>query len=342
MKILQVITSMRMGGAEKLVAEMVPLMKKAGHEVIFFAMQDPEKNFPCEQEDYFVSNASVNGGIQSKLIMILHLTYSKEAYQKMQQLLQDEKPDLVISVDIASRKLFGELERELCEEVDIKIDHHESGDDFAPRAYVDPRASATGEIVWKLIPHLGEVADRAKMKAAQRALYGAISADTGGFRYSNVTAETHRIAAEMIEAGVACAEISHGLFESRGEDEIRATQAGYEALSFHAGGKIAMMVITCEAMVRWNLDEDVLGVISALPREIRGVELGIVLRQSKKYPDTFKISMRSGESVDVSRLCGVFGGGGHLRAAGGEIHAQSPEEAAKAVLVEAIKQFEQN
>lgn len=253
-----------------------------------------------------------------------------------------EKPDLVISVDIASRKLFGELERELCEEVDIKIDHHESGDDFAPRAYVDPRASATGEIVWKLIPHLGEVADRAKMKAAQRALYGAISADTGGFRYSNVTAETHRIAAEMIEAGVACAEISHGLFESRGEDEIRATQAGYEALSFHAGGKIAMMVITCEAMVRWNLDEDVLGVISALPREIRGVELGIVLRQSKKYPDTFKISMRSGESVDVSRLCGVFGGGGHLRAAGGEIHAQSPEEAAKGVLAEAIKQFEQN
>ena len=58
-------------------------------------MQD-EKNLPCEQEGYFVSNASVNGGMKSKLNMLLHMTYSKEAYTKMKALLKAEEPDLVI------------------------------------------------------------------------------------------------------------------------------------------------------------------------------------------------------------------------------------------------------
>lgn len=86
----------RKGGSETYYFTLADALKQAGHEVVFFAMEDPEKNFPCDQEQYFVSNASVNGGIRSKLNMILHLTYSKEAYRNMRQLLQAEKPDLVI------------------------------------------------------------------------------------------------------------------------------------------------------------------------------------------------------------------------------------------------------
>lgn len=83
------------GGSETYYFTLADALKAKGHEVIFFAMQD-EKNLPCAQEPYFVSNASVNGGIKSKLNMILHLTYSKEAYQKMKALLEAEKPDLVL------------------------------------------------------------------------------------------------------------------------------------------------------------------------------------------------------------------------------------------------------
>ncbi len=86
----------RKGGSETYYFTLADALKQAGHEVIFFAMEDPEKNLPCDQERYFVSNASVTGGIKSKLNMILHLTYSREAYRKMRQLLQAEKPDLVI------------------------------------------------------------------------------------------------------------------------------------------------------------------------------------------------------------------------------------------------------
>lgn len=86
----------RKGGSETYYFTLAEALKHRGHEVVFFAMEDPEKNLPCDQEKYFVSNASVNGGIKSKLNMVLHLTYSKEAYRKMQQLLQAEKPDLVV------------------------------------------------------------------------------------------------------------------------------------------------------------------------------------------------------------------------------------------------------
>lgn len=85
----------RKGGSETYYFTLAEALKRAGHDVVFFAMED-EKNLPCDQERYFVSNASVTGGIKSKLKMILHLTYSKEAYGKMKKLLQAEQPDLVI------------------------------------------------------------------------------------------------------------------------------------------------------------------------------------------------------------------------------------------------------
>ena len=83
------------GGSERYYFTLAEGFKKLGHEVIFFAMQD-EKNIPCEQSGYFVSNASVGGGIKSKLNMVLHIAYSKQAYNNMKALLNAEKPDLVI------------------------------------------------------------------------------------------------------------------------------------------------------------------------------------------------------------------------------------------------------
>lgn len=86
----------RKGGSETYYFTLADALKSRGHEVVFFAMQDEEKNLPCAQSEYFVSNSSVSGGLKSKLNMVLHLTYSKEAYRKMHQLLQKEQPDLVI------------------------------------------------------------------------------------------------------------------------------------------------------------------------------------------------------------------------------------------------------
>lgn len=83
------------GGAETYYFTLAEALKARGHEVIFFSMKD-EKNVPCEQEKYFVSNASVNGSIRSRISMATRLVYSKEAYRNMTRLLQDERPGLVI------------------------------------------------------------------------------------------------------------------------------------------------------------------------------------------------------------------------------------------------------
>lgn len=83
------------GGSETYYFTLAEALARKGHEVIFFAMQD-EKNLSCDQAESFVSNASVRGGIKSKLNMVLHIAYSKEAFRKMKGLLTREKPDLVI------------------------------------------------------------------------------------------------------------------------------------------------------------------------------------------------------------------------------------------------------
>ena len=85
----------RKGGSETYYFALAEALQAHHHEVIFFSMKD-DKNIPCPQEQYFVSNASVNGGIKSKLNMVLHIAYSKEAYNKMRRLLKDESPDLLI------------------------------------------------------------------------------------------------------------------------------------------------------------------------------------------------------------------------------------------------------
>lgn len=84
------------GGSETFYFTLAEALTARGHEVVFFSMKDDEHNIPCAQEKFFVSNSAVHGGIKSKLNMVLHIAYSKEAYFNMKKLLQTEKPDLVI------------------------------------------------------------------------------------------------------------------------------------------------------------------------------------------------------------------------------------------------------
>ena len=83
------------GGSETYYFTLADALKEAGHEVIFFSMKD-DKNIPCDQEKYFIKHSGINGGIMDKLSLFLHISYSKEAYKNMTELLKKENPDLVI------------------------------------------------------------------------------------------------------------------------------------------------------------------------------------------------------------------------------------------------------
>lgn len=83
------------GGSERYYFTLGDAFRKLGHDVIFFSMQD-ERNIPCEQSAYFVSNSSIHRGLKNKIHMALNMIYSKEAYRNLTSLLAKENPDLVI------------------------------------------------------------------------------------------------------------------------------------------------------------------------------------------------------------------------------------------------------
>lgn len=232
-----------------------------------------------------------------------------------------------VSVDVASEELLGDLQSNFGGRIALKIDHHATSDDFAERNYTDPSAAACGEIIYDLLKLLGVPPD-----IFSEPLYAAISSDTGGFRYSNTTAHTHRIAAELLEAGADNAFIDHMLYESRTQSEIRALTAAYASMRYFLDGKVAVTVITNDDKKRLDLREEDLGILSSITREISGVEVGITIKQSKSDASKYKISVRSEQSFPANALCALFGGGGHSCAAGAEISASNPKIAIATVI----------
>lgn len=237
----------------------------------------------------------------------------------------------VISVDTASPAQLGDMFHILHKDIDLMIDHHARGTVYADH-YIDATASATGEIIYEIAKRfLAEGKIYALSPQLLTCIYAAISSDTGGFRYSNVTPRTHRIAAELIEAGVDAADINHKLFESKAPAQICAEGLAIESLELHFGGRVACSSISYREKQRFGVGESDLDTMIEIPRSVMGVEVAFVVRQPDEKP-YFRVSMRSACDFDVSAICARFGGGGHVRAAGCGIEAADIEEAIKKIL----------
>ncbi len=247
--------------------------------------------------------------------------------EELPALVPEDKDAVFVSVDVATAELFGELS-ELCQnKIALKIDHHEMGESFAQLNYTDSKAASCGEIIFKIVKMLG-----VPLEICAEPLYAAISSDTGGFRYSNTTADTHVAAAELLLSGADNAFIDHMLYESKTKAEIRALTAAYSGMKFFINGKVAVMTITNDDKRRLDLKEEDLGVLNPLTREIMGVQVGLTVKQNKLNPSKFRISVRSGQGFPANKLCALFGGGGHACAAGAELTASSAKNAISAVI----------
>lgn len=223
----------------------------------------------------------------------------------------DKQYDLALALDcgdadrLASRiKVFNTAAK------NANIDHHATNTEFASYNYVDTGASATGEIIFTLIEKMG-----AKLsKDVALCLYVAITTDTGGFRYSNTTAQTHRIAAELISVGVDVAKVSQQVFDTVSYGKVKLTGAAIESLELSEDGKIAIMSLTNELIKKLGTkEEDSDGIISTA-RNIDGVEVAAMLKQLEN--GEIKVNLRSNRYVDVSAVAARYSGGGHERAAG--------------------------
>ena len=240
--------------------------------------------------------------------------------------------DRIFSIDVASPVQLGDL-AVLIPQISFMIDHHGMGEPFA-KNYIDPTASAAGEIVYRIYTELKQRGVIGEVPEAARRMYAAIVSDTGSFKFSNTSPETHMAAADMVgeinhanDGGMDTADVCRSLFGQRTLKELTAQMLAIQNLRFYENGRLGAVLFTQQMLADAGLTEEEIGNVVDTPRGVEGVLVGISLRQLASDPTQYKVSSRANTEIDCASVCANFGGGGHVRAAGCTVTADTPEEA---------------
>ena len=232
-------------------------------------------------------------------------------------LLSDEEeerfePQCVIAVDVADEKLFGDLEETYAGKVDLCIDHHISNLGYAGRLLLEGDAAAACEVLYKVYRAMGVPFTR----QIAMCLYTGMATDTGCFKFSNTTPETHIFTAEIMREypDIRYDLINREMFTVKSRGQLTAEIVMLQNMEYHAEGRITIIWATLELCRENGVDEKDMEGLTSLGLQPEGVEVGITVRE--REPGEYKISMRSARDVNVSAICQVFGGGGHVKAAG--------------------------
>jgi phosphoesterase RecJ-like protein len=195
----------------------------------------------------------------------------------------------------------------------VNIDHHHDNTRFGDANLVDTEASSTAEIVYELARQL-DVDLTPEMAAA---LYVGLVTDTGRFMYENTDADTHRIAAALIDAGVDVNDTYRRLYEHVPLEKLRLVARALEAIEQPCEGLAITHITEADYKATGSGEEMTEGIIDFL-RALEGVKVAAVIRElGSRGNAALKVSLRSsGDGVDVSAIAREHGGGGHVRAAG--------------------------
>lgn len=235
----------------------------------------------------------------------------------------------IISVDLAETTLLGSNLEQYKSKIDMRIDHHPSNKNYATINYVDSSAAANCEIIYSLLKEMGASVD----KEIATCLYTGIATDTGCFEYSNTSAQSHIMAAELMEIGAPADAINENLFTVKSRKKLETEKIIYENLDYFFDGKCALTFITLDEMKKIGITDSELDGISSIPIKIEGVQVGITIRE--KVSGVHKVSVRTRANIDANRLCSYFGGGGHIKAGGFNVEGNIEE--AKSYILETVK-----
>lgn len=222
----------------------------------------------------------------------------------------DVKPyDVFIALDCGDVDRLGKAEKYLKKAVHTYcIDHHGTNTGFAENNLILPGAAATSEILFDLFEN------ESISKNTAEALYLGIVHDTGVFKHSNTTRHTMETAGILLEKGISSSKIIDETFYEKTylQNQILGRCLMESILCMN--GKVIISAVDRKVQLLYGLDtSDTDGVIDQL-RITKGVEVAILLKEMN--PRVWRVSMRSCYMVDVAKICNVFGGGGHVRAAG--------------------------
>ena len=244
---------------------------------------------------------------------------------------KEEQYDLAISVDCTDlKRLAGGKEYFETAKKTVEIDHHSVNAMFADYNYVDPVSPSCCQVLIAMFEYYGVEITK---EIANCILTGMIT-DTGGFQWGGVTPETFEFAAELIRKGAKIKEICRKALRNKTKAHCKLERLVYDRLEFYENDKIAISYITIEDNQNTGAklgDEEGL---TEMLRDIEGVEVAVLLKE-KEGKNGYKASLRSHETINVSEICLLLGGGGHPGAAGCFIPGTL--EQAKTKILDAIK-----
>lgn len=215
--------------------------------------------------------------------------------------------DTLVSVDVPAVNLFPAPWAELTNKIRLSIDHHFTNFPFAERTVLDASAAACGEIVYDILMEMGVKPDQELAKA----VYLAISTDSGCFRFSTTSAHTFAVAAACAATGADLFSINQKFFDTNSLGKLKLQNWMVEHTLFLKNGAVAVCAMPPE--VEASVCPDDSDSLSSFLRSIEGVKVSAYIRQGRKGA---KISMRAVPGYDVGAVCTQFGGGGHKPAAG--------------------------
>ena len=237
------------------------------------------------------------------------------------------EPEFVVAVDVADTKLLGDSTAPYSENVDLCIDHHPSNTGYAKYVCCDGALPAAAQLMLSVV----EAMDVQLDTTIADCIYTGIMTDSGCFKYSATTSATHIAAAKLLDAGAHHDFIANRFFMSRSRKNIELEKHALNTLEYYFDDRCAVIELPLELLKSVGAQQGDIDGISAMPRTIEGVDVGITIRQISET--MFKVSVRTNENANACEIAAGLGGGGHTKAAGCEVMG-SMESVKNAILRE--------
>ena len=234
--------------------------------------------------------------------------------------------DTALVLDCGDFSRLGTLAKP-CESIPVIlcVDHHYSGEDFGTVCAKDADAAATAQIAYRLAEIL---TDSVPQKACE-AFYTGISTDTGHFKFSSVTPETHAVAAELLKSGINHRAITQAIYDTAKYGKLIFMGKAAENIEFFADGRIALLRCPVSFLAEYGLTYDDVEELPNLGLKIEGVLVSVLVKDKEADEFAKRVSLRGKEVIDVSYIAQQFGGGGHKNAAAFVLEGNTEEQLRK-------------
>jgi len=240
-----------------------------------------------------------------------------------------KKVDLTISFDCGS---FDRLGLEEKPSFLINIDHHISNTNYGDINLIEPKHASSSQVVYDILKANGV---EIPLDTAV-CIYTALVTDTGSFQYESVNDKVFECAADLVRCGVKPDYISKMLFQRDRLSRLRLLAKAYDTIEMCCEGRVAFVEVTKEMMEITGAIKDDTDTIVNSVRAIAPVEVACMLREED---EGIKISLRSKNYADVSKVAQKYGGGGHIRAAGATLKEEFDFEKVKNMLKNDLKEI---